>query len=255
MSGHSHFRTIKHKKEITDKKRGQIFSKLSRMISIAAREKGGDPETNPKLRLSIERAKEFNIPKENIERAIKRGTGELKGAVLEEVLFEAYGPSKIAIIIEGITDNKNRTLSEIKQILNQHNGKLVSPGAVKWMFERKGCVTVDSKLQIEDLKDKGKLELLAIEAGAEDIYWHDAAHEGEPRQGRDLLDVYTKPEELEKIKKILENKGIKTESASLDWVAKEELEIEEKDKIACQKLFAALDDNEAVQEIYSNLKV
>ncbi|MBZ9578264.1 YebC/PmpR family DNA-binding transcriptional regulator [Patescibacteria group bacterium] len=243
MSGHSHWHRIKHKKGIADKKRGQIFSKLSRTISVAAREKGGDPETNPKLRLAIEKAKEFNIPKENIERAIKRGTGELKGVTLEEVFFEAYGPGKIAIIIEGITDNKNRTLSEIKQILNQNKGKLVSPGAVKWMFERKGCITVDCKSQIEDLKDKGKLELLAIEAGAEDIYWHD-----------EVLDIYTKPEGLEEIKKILENKGIKTESTSLDWVAKKELETEEKDKIACQKLFAALDDNEAVQEIYSNLK-
>lgn len=243
MSGHSHFSTIKHKKAITDKKRGQIFSKLSRMISVAAKEGSGDPETNSRLRLAIEKAKEFNMPKNNIERAIKRVTGELVGEKLEEVTFEAYGPSKIAIIIEGITDNKNRTLSEIKQILNQNNGKLADSGSVKWMFERKGVIMVNLKSQVSNFQ-KEDLELKAIEAGAEDIYWH-----------KDSLDIYTKIEDLERVRKELESQGIKITSLALDWVAKEELKIEEKDKIACQKLFAALDENEAVQEIYSNLKV
>ena len=142
MSGHSHFSSIKHKKEITDKKRGQIFSKLSKEISIAAKERGGNPETNTKLRLVIEKTKEWNLPKENIERAIKRGTGELVGGKLEEVLFEAYGPDGIAIIIEGITDNKNRALSEVKQVLSQNNGKLADTGSVKWLFERKGVITL-----------------------------------------------------------------------------------------------------------------
>ncbi|PIZ89445.1 MAG: YebC/PmpR family DNA-binding transcriptional regulator, partial [Candidatus Nealsonbacteria bacterium CG_4_10_14_0_2_um_filter_37_10] len=162
----------------------------------------------------------------------------------KEVLFEAYGPGGIAVIVEGITDNKNRTLGEIKQILNQNNGKLVGEGAVKWMFERKGCLVVDCKLQIEDLKNKEKLELISIEAGALDLYWHN-----------DVLDVYTKIEDLEKVKKNLEEKGIKIDSSSLDWVAKEEIKLDEKQKEACQKLFEALDENEAVQEIYSNLKL
>jgi len=244
MSGHSHFKSIKYKKEITDKKRGQMFSKISREISVAAKEGGGDPEFNPQLRLTIEKAKSVNMPTDNIERAIQRGIGKLEGVKLEEVLFEAYGPGGIAIIIEGITDNKNRTSAEIKQILNQNNGKLVGEGAVKWMFERKDCLIVDLKLQIGNLKNKEKLELLTIEAGAQDLYWHD-----------DVLDVYTKIEDLEKVKKNLEEKGIKIDSTSLDWVAKEEIKLDEKQKEACQKLFEALDENEAVQEIYSNLKV
>lgn len=184
MSGHSHSKKIKHAKELSDKKRGQIFSKMARVISVATKEKGGDPETNSVLRLVIERAKGFNMPKENIERAIKKGTGELKGEILESITFEAYGPGGIAIIIEGITDNKNRALGEIKQILNQNGGKLVGEGAVKWMFERK-------------IKEPG----------------------------------------------------------SLEWVPKQEIEVGEKTKEACQKLFEALDENDAVQEIYSNLKV
>jgi YebC/PmpR family DNA-binding regulatory protein len=244
MSGHSHFSRIKYKKAITDAKRGKIFSKLSQAISVAAREKGVDPAINPKLRLAIEEARSFNLPKENIERAIKRGAGELEGAKLEEVLFEAYGPGGTAIIIEGITDNKNRTLSEIKQILSQNNGKLASEGSVKWLFERRGCLIINRKSQDEALRNKEKIELKVIEAGAQDIYWKG-----------DLLDVYTSPEELEKVKQSLEEKNIKIESSSLDWVAKEMIELDEKNKEACQKLFEALEESETVQEIYSNLRI
>lgn len=240
MSGHSHSKKIKHAKELTDAKRGQIFSKLARAISVAAKE-NGNPETNPKLRQVLEEAKKFALPKENIERAIKRGVGELAGEKLEEVIFEAYGPGGIAIIIEGITNNKNRTLGEIKQILNQNKGKLAGGGSVRWMFERKGIITVNSK---QETVNKEDLELIAIEAGAEDIYWHE-----------DFLDVYTKPEELEKVKKSLEEREIKVESSSLDWVAKEMVGIGEKEKESCQKLFEALDENDAVQDIYSNLKI
>lgn len=243
MSGHSHAKTVRKTKELSDKKRGQIFSKMARVISVAVREGGPNPETNTKLRLAIEMAKSFNVPKENIERIIKKSIGEGVSEKLEEVLFEAYGPGGIAIIIEGITDNKNRTLNEIKQILTQNNGKLVSEGSVRWMFERKGCLVIDLKSQKDDLKEKEELEMIAIEAGAEDIYWHD-----------DFLDVYTKIEELEKVKKNLEEKGIIIESVSLDWVPKEMVEVGEKEKLACQKLFEALDENDAVQEIYSNLK-
>jgi len=243
MSGHSHWAGIKHKKQLADLQRGKVFSKLAREIEIAARN-GKDPEMNPKLRMAIEKAKEAKMPSENIERAIKRGCGELTGEKLEEILFESYGPGNIAIIIEGITDNKNRTLNEIKQILNQNNGKLVSEGAVKWMFERKGCITVNLQFSISNFQNKENLEMAAIEAGAEDIYWHN-----------DILDVYTKVEDLEKVKKNLEERGIKVESFSLDWVPKEEIEVDEKTKESCQKLFEALDENEAVQEIYSNLKI
>ncbi len=244
MSGHSHYKSIKYQKAIADAKRSQIFSKIAREISVAAREGGGNPEFNSKLRLAIEKAKSVNMPTENMERAIKRGIGELEGAKLEEVLFEAYGPGGIAIIIEGITDNKNRALGEIKQVLNQNGGNLVGEGAVRWMFERKGCITINFQFSIFNFQSKENLEMAVIETGAEDIYWHD-----------DFLDVYTKPEELDKVKKNLEEKGVKIESASLDWVPKEMIQVDEKAKGACQKLFEALDENETVQEIYSNLKI
>ncbi len=242
MSGHSHWAGIKYKKGLADAKKSKAFSKVSREITIAARE-GGEPAFNSKLRLAVEKAKALNVPADKIEQAVKRGTGELGGIKLEPVLFEAYGPGGIAIIIEGITDNKNRTLGELKQVLNQNNGKLVGSGSVKWMFERKGCVTLRTAGQNEPT-NRESLELLAIEAGAEDFYWRN-----------NTLDVYTKPGELEKVKLNLEEKGVKIESMSLDWVAKEMVELNEKGKEDCQKLFEALDENDAVQEIYSNLKV
>ncbi|MBU4298726.1 YebC/PmpR family DNA-binding transcriptional regulator [Patescibacteria group bacterium] len=240
MSGHSHFKSIKGQKAITDSKRSQAFSKMSKEITVAAKE-GGDPEFNSKLRIAIENARDLRMPTENIERAIKRGTGEIAGEKLEEVLFEAYGPGGIAIIIEGITDNKKRALSEIKQILNQNGGKLVGEGAVKWMFGRKGCITLRITNQYE-YTNKENLELAAIEAGAEDVYWHN-----------DILEVYTKPEDLGWVKKNLEEKGIKLDSVSLDWVAKEMVELGKKEKDSSQKLFEVLDKADSVQEIYSNL--
>lgn len=242
MSGHSHWATIKHKKALSDLKKGAVFSKLAKEIEIAARN-GGNPELNPKLRVAIEKAKEAKMPTENIERAIKRGTGELTSGGLEEVLYEAYGPGNVAIIIEGITDNKNRTVNEIKQILNNFNGKLVGEGAIRWLFERKGCLCVELKNQLS-VKSKEELELMTIECGAEDLYWHNST-----------IDIYTKIENIYEVKKALEEKGIKVASFSLDWVPKEMIDADEKTKEMCQKLFEALDENDAVQEIYSNLKM
>ena len=242
MSGHSHWAGIKYKKQLADAQKGKVFSKLAREISISARE-GRDPDVNPKLRVAIEKAKKMKMPWENIERAIKKGAGEISGEKLEEVLFEAYGSGGIAILIEGITDNKNRALNEVRQILEKNKGKLVSEGGVKWMFERKGCITINFKSQIPNPKSKEELEMAAIEAGAEDFYWH-----GE------VLDLYTKVGDLERVKKNLEERGIKIESSSLDWVAKEMLEVGEKEREELEKLFEALDESEAVQEIYSNLR-
>jgi YebC/PmpR family DNA-binding regulatory protein len=240
MSGHSHWAGIKYKKQLADVQRGRAFSKLAREIEVAARE-GGDPEMNPKLRVAIEKAKSAKMPSENIERAIKRGTGELGGEKLEEILFEAYGPGEVAILIEGITDNKRRAINEIRQILERNKGKMVGEGGVKWMFERKGCITINLKDQ-KEIKTED-LELLAIESGAEDTYWHN-----------ETLDVYTKIENLEKVKENLKKNGIKIDSVSLDWVAKEEKEVEERERKDLEKLFEALDEADAVQEIYSNLK-
>jgi YebC/PmpR family DNA-binding regulatory protein len=240
MSGHSHWHSIKYQKGAADAKKSKAFSKVTRQIAVAARESGGDPVTNSKLRLAIEQAKLLNMPSDNIERAIKRGTGEVEGAKLETVTFEAYGPGGIAIIIEGITDNKNRALGEIKQILNQYEGKLAAGGSVKWLFERKGVITADrEQLTI----DKEEIELKLIEAGAEDIFWHNTT-----------IDIYAKIGDLESVKKNLEGQNIKIENASLDWVAKEQISVSEKEKEVAQKLFEVLDESESVQEIYSNLK-
>jgi YebC/PmpR family DNA-binding regulatory protein len=243
MSGHSHWSTIKHKKGAADARRGRAFSKMAKLISVAAREGGSDPETNSALRLAIERARSVNFPKENIERAIKQGTGEVEGVELEEVFFEAYGPGGVAIIIEGITDNKNRSLGEVKQVLGQNKSKLAGEGSVRWLFERKGAIVINQESQESDLKNRESLELKVIEAGAEDIYWHDG-----------FLDVYTKVDSLEVVKKNIEDAGIKIESVSLDWVAKELIDVEEEEKKSIIKLFEELDENDTVQEIYSNFK-
>jgi YebC/PmpR family DNA-binding regulatory protein len=243
MSGHSHAKTIKHQKNLTDQKRGQLFSKMARVISIAVKESGPNPETNSKLQAIIEDAKSKNMPKENIERAIQNAQGADSGENLEEVSYEAYGPGGVAVIIEGITDNTNRTLGEMKQILNQHGGKLVGEGAVRWMFDRKGYIVIDLKSQPENFQNKEGLEMAAIEAGADDLQWSE-----------DALELYTNPASLNETKKKIETQGIKTESAGFGWIAKEEAAVDEKDRESCQKLFDALDENDAVQNVSSNLK-
>ncbi len=237
MSGHSHSKKIKHAKEITDKKRGQIFSKLSQEISVAAKE-GIDPNINAKLRFALEKAKKWNMPGENIERAIKRASGGGESENLTEFTYEAYGTAGVAIIITGITNNKNRTLSEIKQILNQYGGKLAGEGSVKWLFEKKGVITAT----VENLEDKERSAMAAIEAGADDIHWEE-----------NVLNIYTSPELLEEVKKNLEMKNIKIDSTSTDWLAKETIPADEKTKETCQKLFETLDENDSVQEIYYNI--
>lgn len=242
MSGHSRWKKIKHQKETADAKRSQLFSKIARMITVAAKQGGGEPNSNSVLRMAIEKAKYAKMPSDNIERAIKRGSGESEDVKLEEFLFEAYGPGNIAIIIEGITDNTNRSLSEVKQILNQHNGKLANAGSVQWLFRQKGIIVITKEDNPEQSKDD--LEMTIIEAGAEDMDWQ----EGQ------ALEVRTSPEKLEQVKKTLEQENIKIASAGLGWVAKDEIEAEEKNKQAVEKLFETLDENDDVQEIYSNLK-
>ena len=243
MSGHSHWSKVKHKKGAADAERGKIFSKISRLISVAAR-KGGDPEMNSQLRLAIEKAKEVNMPSDNIERAIKRGTGETGEGELQEIVFEAYGPGNIAMIIEGITDNRNRSLAEIKQILGQYNGKLVGEGSVRWLFEQKGVISVDIEEQTEELKDKETMELKSIDAGALDVFWRE-----------NILEIHTEPKDLHELEEKLEKEGIKVESSSLDWVPKEEVSVSDKDKESAEKLFTSLDENDSVQEIYSNISL
>lgn len=240
MSGHSHWAGIKHKKGLADAKRSQIFSKLAKELTIAAKEsRGGDPLANPRVRTVIEKAKEANMPSENIERALKRGSGE-EAEQLEEMLIEAYGPGGIALLISAITDNRNRTISEIKQVLQRNQGKLAEGGAVRWLFERRGVATIRQN-EASAAQGKEKLELLAIEAGAQDLYWHD-----------DVLDVYTESASLAAFKQKLQQQGFEV-STSLDWVPKEHIQANAQDKGAAEKLFEALSEQEDVQDIYSNL--
>jgi len=241
MSGHSKWSQIKHKKALTDAKKGKVFSKIARQITVAARQKGGDPATNPALRMMIEKARSFNMPQENIERAIKKGTGELAGQKFEEFALEAFGPGNAALIIEGTTDNKNRTVSEIKFLLGQHAGKLANIGSVLWLFER--CGTLNVKKEV--LQTKEDLELAAIDAGAQDFKWPD----------QDYLEIYTEPEELEKVKRALEEKKIIVDASSLDWKPKNEITVgDQKTKQQLEELLEALSENEDVNEIYSNYR-
>ncbi len=244
MSGHSHAKTIAHQKSITDHKRGQIFSKMARLIAIAVRDGGPNIETNYKLKTAIERARNFNMPNDNIDRAIKSVGPGLDNKNLNEFLFEAYGPGGIAVLIEGITDNKNRVLLEIKQILAQHSGKLAQEGSVRWMFERKGIIIIIPYNQSESWTNKEDLELKAIEIGAENFAW----------RPNNLFEVQFSADKIQAAKEEFQNQGVKVESSSVDWIAKNEIPIIGADQKQAEKLFSDLDENNDVQDVYSNLK-
>jgi len=242
MSGHSHARTVKSTKEASAKKRSKHFAKVNRLILVAIKEGGPNPDTNSQLRAAIDKGRDFNMPKDNIEKTIKRASGELEKQKLESFTFEAYGPGKIAIMIEGITDNRNRALGEVKQKLNKHNGKLVQKGSINWKFERKGYISIDLEEQEESLKDKDSLELTAIEAGADDVNWYE-----------NILEIYVDPQNTDITKQALEKASIKIKSSNLEWKPSELIEVTEKEKESCLKLFDDLDDSDDVQEVYSNL--
>ena len=245
MSGHSHAKTVARTKDANNQKKGQIFSKLARVIAVAAKD-GTDPAANYKLRQALDEAKKFSMPKENIERALKKGSGETDSEILCEVFYEALGPNNVALILEGITDNKNRALGEVRQILQKHNFKLANEGSVKWQFEQKGIII----LRITNLNElrmtKDEIELMAIEAGADDIKWF-------KEEDTEYLEINVKPDGLEAVKKALEGQSIAIESSSLGWVAKEEIEVPTGDKEKLERLFEELDDSETVQNTYSNL--
>ncbi len=242
MSGHSHAKTVKATKDANAAVKGKIFSKMARLISLAAKE-GGNPEFNAKLKGAIDTAKKFNMPKDNIERAVKKGTGELEGEALEAISVEILGPGGISIIVDGITDNKNRSMGEIKQIAQKRGCKLANEGSLKWQFEQSGII--NTVIVAETRKEE--LEMLAIEAGASDLIW-------QTEEDQFYLEIITKPEELNIVKKILEEKGVEIESANLGWVAKEEITASESDKKIAENLFNDLDESDSVQNIYSNLK-
>ncbi|HTW97002.1 MAG TPA: YebC/PmpR family DNA-binding transcriptional regulator [Candidatus Methylomirabilis sp.] len=239
MSGHSKWATTHRAKEIVDAKRGAAFTKIANVITIAAR-KGGDPASNFSLRIAIDRGKAANMPKENIERAIKRGTGELTGATIEELTYEAVGPANSQFVIKILTDNKNRTAAEVRHLLASHGGAM---GATLWNFDLKGVIRV-AKAEAEAkgiTRDEGQLEL--IDAGADDV-----------KIEAEGLTILTTGANLQKVKTYLEGKGVATESAEIEYVAKDTIEVTGEDATKIDGLIAALDENEDVADYYSNLK-
>lgn len=238
MSGHSKWSSIKHQKGAADIRRGNLFTKLTNVITVAAR-KGGDPATNFELRIAIEQAKAHNMPKENIERAIKRGTGESGEAVIEEVGYEAYGPGGTAIIIEAVTDNKNRALAEIKSVLNRHGGKLAGAGAVQYLFVRQGQITAHPQ---DEAFDSEALELSIIDAGASDYQ----------KAGDDYL-VYTEPGEIEEVKEKLKGIGLAIKESSLTYEPKETVGLPPEESAKAVKLLEELEALGDVNNVYANM--
>lgn len=239
MSGHSKWSTIKRQKAVTDAKRGAIFTKLGNLITITAREKGGDQEANFSLRIAVEKAKAANMPKENIERAIKRGTGELAGGEIVELYYEGFGPAKSQFIIKTLTDNKNRSAANIRHLFTKYGGSL---GSVMWNFEQKGAIRISNdEFRMTNLKlDDFELEL--IDAGAQDIL-----------QEEEGITIYTKIEDLQKVKQFLVEKNIKTESAEVEYIAKEDLTVSDDDQAKINKFIGELEDNEDISDYYHNI--
>ncbi|GFP19368.1 hypothetical protein HKBW3S03_00873 [Candidatus Hakubella thermalkaliphila] len=240
MSGHSKWSTIKRKKAKEDAKRGQMFGKLSRSITVAAREGGGNPDLNATLAAAIEKAKEYNMPQESIERAIKKGTGEISGAKYERMTYEGYGPEGVALIVEIMTDNRNRAASDLRNIFSRYHGNLGTPGCVSWMFERKGLIVAQKS---EDL-DEDTIMLMAIEAGAEDISPAGASYE-----------IVTPASDLNRVKEFLLQQGLRIESAELTVLPKNQIRLDSEKALKVLKFVEALEDHDDVQEVYVNFEI
>ncbi len=236
MSGHSRWTQIKRQKGLADARRGQVFTKLAKEISIAVRQGGDDPQSNSRLRLAVQRARDSNMPLENIERAIKRGTGSSDAAALTEVTLEGYGPGGSAILLQALTDNRNRTLSEVRNVFSRHNGSLGESGCVSWIFEPKGVMAIEA-----DKVDAEELALFAIDAGADDVKVDEAA-----------VEVHTQPQDLEAIRKMLEEKGVTISSAELLQVPKTLISLDEKSALQSLKLLDRLEELDDVQHVFTN---
>lgn len=239
MSGHSKWSTIKRKKGKEDQKRGQVFSRLAREIIVAARQGGGDPTANSRLKVAVQAAKAANMPADNIARAIKRGTGEVEGAHFEEVMYEAYGPGGVAMCVAVMTDNKNRTTPEMRHILDRFGGSMAEVGAVTWMFERKGMVVVDKERATED-----QLMEAVLDAGADDI-----------REGDDVFEIYCPPDALGDVTDALGAAGIDFATAEVSLVPKTLVPLEGKNAAKFLKLLEALEDHDDVQTVFANFDI
>ncbi|HEV3259154.1 MAG TPA: YebC/PmpR family DNA-binding transcriptional regulator [Gemmataceae bacterium] len=239
MSGHSHWATIKHKKGAIDAKRGKLFSKLSRAIIIAARHGGGDPEMNLKLRYAIDKARSVSMPKDNIERAVKRGTGEMEGATFEEIVYEGYGSGSVAIMVEVLTDNRNRTASEIRKIFERSGGKMGSAGCVGYMFERKGIFSIDAAATDEDT-----LMGIALDAGADDL-----------KRSGSTFDITCDPSVFNQVQEALKKNGLTPQTAEISHLAKAPVDVDAETGKKVMRLMEALDDHDDVQNVYSSVNI
>jgi YebC/PmpR family DNA-binding regulatory protein len=239
MSGHSKWSTIKRQKGVADARRGQLFTKLAREIEIAARDGGGDPAVNFSLRLTVDKAKRANMPKDNIERAILRGTGELKGKAIEEINYEGYGPQGTALIVEVLTDNRNRAVSDVRGVFSRHGGNLGETGCVAWLFERKGYISI-----VPQDDEAEELALMAIDAGADDV-----------KVDEDLVEVFTRVEDLQRVREALTEASISFTTAELSWIPKSMVQFDEKTTIKNMRLIDALEELDDVQQVYSNLEI
>ncbi len=240
MSGHNKWSTIKHKKGAADAKRGKIFTRILKEMTVAARLGGGDINGNPRLRAAVAEAKANNMPKDNIERAIKRGTGELEGATYEEVTYEGYGPGGVALIVEAMTDNGNRTTPEIRHMFEKHGGNLGTPGSVRFQFERKGVFVIEKSVVSED-----KLMEVALEAGADDLQTDDP----------ETFEVYTSPESFENVRQALEKNNIATVEAKLGQIPSNYVKLDEGKSKSMMRLMESLDDHDDVQAVWTNFDV
>lgn len=237
MSGHSKWSSIKHQKGVADAKRGQLFTKLTREIIVAVRQGGADASANYRLRLAIQKARDANMPYENIDRAIKRGSGGTEGAALVDLSLEGYGPNGAAIMVRAVTDNRNRALQDVRNIFSRHGGSLGESGCVAWLFDSKGVITVEAQGQ-----DADDLSLKAIDAGAEDVQVQD----GE-------IEVYTKPDELEAVRRELERQNVPIASSSVATVPKTTVQLDEKAALTTLKLLEKLEELDDVHHVTTNV--
>lgn len=239
MSGHSKWSTIKRKKAATDAKRGQLFTKIARELTAAARQGGGDPDVNFRLRLVIDRAKQANMPKDSIERAIKRGTGEIRGEAFEEIRYEGYAPHGVALILDALTDNRNRAVAAMRRLLTRSGGSLGETGSVTWLFDQRGLIIIEA-----DGGEAEEFALQAIDAGADDV-----------RIENGLVEVYTPPADFQEVKEALEREGVPFSSAEITMVPNSLAQLGEKETIQVMHLVEALEGLEDVQQVYSNLDI
>ncbi len=239
MSGHSKWATTKRKKAVIDAKRGKMFTKLIKEITIAAREGGGDPAGNPRLRLAVDNAKSANMPQDNIERAIKKATGELEGVTFHEFTYEGYATGGVALLVEVATDNKNRTVAEVRHLFSKGGGTLAETGSVAWMFNRRGVITLPKQEKTED-----EILEIILEAGADDLQTEE-----------DFYEIQTSIESFETVRKALVGKNITIENASLQWIAQNFIGVAGEDAEKVIKLIEALEENDDVQNVFSNADI